>query len=55
MAALTHHWRDYFTRGKPTGNVSVETLRFIYGLWVVAFLLKHGGAAWEAGRGAAAG
>lgn len=47
MAALTQHWRDYFARGKPTGDVSAETLRFIYGLWVVAFLFKHGGAAWD--------
>jgi hypothetical protein len=42
-----NRWRNLLKRGQPTGDADSRTLWLVYGLWLLAFVFKHGGAAWD--------
>lgn len=40
-------WRTILRRGTPNGTSDARTVWVIYTVWLIAFLFKHAGAAWD--------
>ncbi|HEU5103087.1 MAG TPA: hypothetical protein VFU22_28890 [Roseiflexaceae bacterium] len=47
LDAATQAWRDRLNHQFGTGEADQQTIRIIFILWLVAFLLKHSGSAWD--------
>jgi len=47
IGAATQAWRKRIDQQFSTGEVDQQTIRTMFSLWLVAFLLKHSGSAWD--------
>src|SRR5689334_8605022 len=46
-SALPRRWQAYLPDGSATPVASARLTRVVFGLWVLAFALKHAGSSWD--------